>query len=122
MNGSLYSTRAFNQIQPDPGLKRDVDKMLKEQYKQVKALIERNKPAVTAIAEGLLEKNELEEEEILARIAAAEGNGAHPHSDDPVMLTVARREADATPVEVVAEAKPSEQRAERDGPPVSHAA
>lgn len=92
MNGSLYSYRAFNQVQPDPALKREVDKMLKEQYKQVKALLERNKPAVVAIAEGLLEKSELDEDEIKARVAAAEGKGANPVLEGSTVVVLAQQQ------------------------------
>ena len=70
MNGSLYSVRAFGEMTPDPVMKREIDKLLKEQYKKVKTLIESNKEAVAAIAEGLLQKDELDEDEIKALVEA----------------------------------------------------
>ncbi len=70
MNGSLYSVRAFGEMTPDPVMKREIDKLLKEQYKKVKMLIESNKEAVAAIAEGLLQKDELDEDEIKALVEA----------------------------------------------------
>jgi ATP-dependent Zn protease len=45
--------------------------MLKDQYKKVKALLEANKDAVAAIAEALLLKNELDEEEVRALVETA---------------------------------------------------
>jgi len=71
MNGSLYSVRAFGESAPDPVMKREIDKMLKDQYKKVKALLEANKDAVAAIAEALLLKNELDEEEVRALVETA---------------------------------------------------
>ena len=73
MNGSLYSVRAFGEMVPDPVMKREIDKMLKDQYKKVKLLLESNKEAVAAIAEGLLEKDELDGDEIKERVEAVEG-------------------------------------------------
>ena len=72
MNGSLYSARAFGQIQPDAQVKRAIEKMLKEEYEKIKAFIYANRHAVAAIAEGLLQKDELDEDEVKALVAEAE--------------------------------------------------
>lgn len=64
MNGDLYSARAFHEIVPDAQSKREIKKLLKEEYQKVKTLIETNRDTVAALAEALLEKSELDEEEI----------------------------------------------------------
>jgi len=95
MNGTLYSTRAFNEVTPNEKMKREIDKMLREQYALVKALLEENKPSVIAIAEGLLLENELEEDEIKELVETAErgkdsqtGSNHLPFStDQPEMVT-----------------------------------
>ena len=100
MNGSLYSTRAFGEGAPDPGMKKEIDKVLKEQYKKVKLLLEENKEAVTAIADGLLEKDELDDEEITERVEAAERAKAARRSNGPLPLPGTRSESSsATAVE-----------------------
>jgi cell division protease FtsH len=85
MNGSFYSTRAFGQLAPDAGMKREIDKLLKEQFEAVKGLLVENREAVAAIAEGLLEQDELDEEEIKARIEAAEAGRAVGVAPAPVV-------------------------------------
>ncbi|HEX9017205.1 MAG TPA: AAA family ATPase, partial [Chloroflexota bacterium] len=95
MNGTLYSSRAFNEMQPDPHMKKEIDKILKEQFKKVKLLLESNKDAVAAIAEGLLEKDELEEEEIKAAVEAVEERQkaeAATRAREPIPLPVYHRE------------------------------
>ena len=93
MNGSLYSVRAFGEMTPDPVMKREIDKLLKEQYKKVKTLIESNKEAVAAIAEGLLQKDELDEDEITEIVAAAELSKASARrpASAPLPLPVATK-------------------------------
>ncbi|MCL4369978.1 MAG: AAA family ATPase [Chloroflexi bacterium] len=86
MNGSLYSVRAFGEMTPDPVMKREIDKMLKDQYKKVKLLLESNKEAVAGIAEGLLLKDELDEEEIRERVQAAESTSSTTLSTPPIRL------------------------------------
>ncbi|KAB8143337.1 AAA family ATPase [Chloroflexia bacterium SDU3-3] len=57
----------------NPELKARMDRILNEQYARVKALIEQNKEAVSAIAEALILRNELTDidvAEILARVEA----------------------------------------------------
>ncbi|MBI2953073.1 MAG: AAA family ATPase [Chloroflexi bacterium] len=72
MNGELYSARAFNETVPDAHTKRQISKVLREEYQKVKALVEANRETVVAIAEGLLQKNELDEEEIELIVAGVE--------------------------------------------------
>jgi len=91
MNGTLYSSRAFGEVVPDPSMKKSIDKMLKEEYRKVKTLVEENREAVVAIAEGLLEKDELEEEEIKERIALAEANGRQGNGSNLVRIRRSRK-------------------------------
>jgi cell division protease FtsH len=86
MNGSLYSYRAFGQMTPDPVLKKEIDKLLKEQYAKVKQLLDTNRGAVVALAEALLVNNELDEDEINAAIAQAEAVRAQALASGPVTL------------------------------------
>jgi len=72
MNGTLYSSRAFHETVPDRSMKRDIDKMLRDQYEAVKSLLESNREAVIAIAEGLLQKDELDADEVGQLIQTAE--------------------------------------------------
>ena len=72
MNGSLYSVRAFNETTPDTAMKQEIDKLLKEQYEKVRQLLENNRESVIAIAEALLEKDELDENEVKALVESVE--------------------------------------------------
>jgi hypothetical protein len=90
MNGTLYSSRAFNEQTPDPGMKKEIDKMLRDQYKKVRQLLEENRESVMTIAEGLLEKNELDEDEIRDRVAAVEAAKEELKHSMPLPLPVAR--------------------------------
>ncbi|MHB0870989.1 MAG: AAA family ATPase [Chloroflexota bacterium] len=112
MNGSLYSTRAFGEGAPDPVMKREIDKMLKDQYKKVKLLLETNREAVAAIAEGLLEKSELDEDEIKDLVAGVEQEKARRVTSGPIPLPVAHRkdgkEADAARAASVVESAPAD--------------
>src|SRR5713226_5611760 len=86
MGGSLYAPMAFGQWQPDGELKHQIEVLLDEQYKKVKVLLEANRESVTAIAEALLIREELDGDEVLeivreveeriARRAAEEREGA----------------------------------------------
>jgi ATP-dependent Zn protease len=64
--GGLYQAATSS-----PDLKPRVDKILNEEYRKIKTLIENNKEAVTALAEALILRNELTDidvSEILARV------------------------------------------------------
>src|SRR5207302_10256064 len=85
--GSLCAPLAFGQWQPDGELKHQIEMLLDEQYKSVKILLEANRETVTAIAEALLIREELDGDEVLEivreveeRVArrAAEGREATP--------------------------------------------
>lgn len=64
MGGSLYSSLAFNEVAPDPRMKAQIEKLLDEQYQMAARLLSDHAPAVHAIAEGLLEREELDVDEI----------------------------------------------------------
>ena len=74
MDESFYSYYTFGaQGLASPEVKGRVEKILNEEYRKVKHLIETNKEAVTAIAEALILRNELTDidvNEILARVEA----------------------------------------------------
>lgn len=56
-----------------PDMKPRIDKILNEEYRKIKTLLENNKEALTAIAEALILRNELTDidvDEILARVEA----------------------------------------------------
>jgi ATP-dependent metalloprotease FtsH len=95
MSGSLYSNLAFMETQPDPKLKREIERLLDQQFAKVKAFLDDHRDEVIAIAEQLLEKEDLTGDDVLdilndleqrKRIAAASApsNGvALPASADP---------------------------------------
>lgn len=72
MDGSLYSARAFNEMVPDERTKARIERVLDEEFKNVKKLLQENKDAVSAIAEGLLQKGELDGDEIAQIIQEVE--------------------------------------------------
>jgi cell division protease FtsH len=76
MDGTLYSSRAFNEMVPDGGAKRKIEKVLDTQFKEVKQLLDNNRDAVTAIAMGLLSKGELDGDEIANLVRDAEAKQA----------------------------------------------
>jgi ATP-dependent Zn protease len=71
MGDSLFSYAALGGIQADGALREPVEKLIAEEYRKVKKLLEENKDAVIAIAEALILRNELTDidvDEILARV------------------------------------------------------
>jgi ATP-dependent Zn protease len=74
MDGSFFSYLTFGmQGLSNADMKQRVEKILDTEYRKVKALIDANKEAVTAIAEALILRNELTDidvHEILARVEA----------------------------------------------------
>jgi FAD/FMN-containing dehydrogenase len=85
MNGSLYSSAAFGDGSPDPGMKKEIEKLLREQFLKVKHLLDLNHELVVAIAESLLVRLELNgddliriEEEIERRRRLGEGPAKLP--------------------------------------------
>jgi hypothetical protein len=74
MGDTLFSYGAFGGIQPDSSMREPVERLISEEYRKIKRLIENNKEAVIAIAEALILRNELTDidvDEILARVEAA---------------------------------------------------
>jgi hypothetical protein len=65
MNGSLYSSAAFGEGAPDPGMKKEVDKLLREQFLRVKHLLDNHRELVIAIAETLLQRLELNGDDLI---------------------------------------------------------
>ena len=64
MNGTFYSGLAFGQVVPDAPIKREIDKLLKEQYRLVKQLLLDHWDECVAVAETLLDRLELDAEEV----------------------------------------------------------
>ena len=95
MNGTLYSSRAFNEMTPDPPMKKEIDKMLREQFKNVKDLLLNHRETVAAIAEGLLEKDELDEDEIRAIVDEHERARAEQAASQPVPLPLAHQDGES---------------------------
>ncbi|MBF6589005.1 MAG: AAA family ATPase [Ktedonobacterales bacterium] len=59
-------------VYTDPGVRAEVESLLRQAYTDVRALLERHRAAVVAVAEALLAREELESDEILELIAQAE--------------------------------------------------
>jgi cell division protease FtsH len=80
MDGSFYSSLVFGmEGVGSPDMKLRVEKLLSEEYRKVKQLLDNNKEGVIAIAEALILRNELTDidvNEILARVEAQ-----HPFVD-----------------------------------------
>ena len=95
MNGTLYSSRAFNEMTPDPPMKKEIDKMLREQFKKVKELLQAHQETVAAIAEGLLEKNELDEDEIKAIADQHDRARLEPAAVEPIPLPLPRHDGES---------------------------
>ncbi|HZQ97364.1 MAG TPA: AAA family ATPase [Chloroflexota bacterium] len=64
MNGTFYSGLAFGQVVPDAPTKREIDKLLREQYREVKQLLLDHWDECIAVAESLLDRLELDAEEV----------------------------------------------------------
>jgi len=63
MNGSLTSIAAFGGA-PDPGMRKEIDKLLRDQFLKVKMLLDENRDLVIAVAEELLDRLELRTDEL----------------------------------------------------------
>jgi ATP-dependent Zn protease len=64
MDGSLYSALPYNQMVPDLFRKQRIERILAHQYENVKRLLEANREALIALAEELLARDELNEQQI----------------------------------------------------------
>jgi cell division protease FtsH len=73
MAGSLYAVGAFGEPpHPDPKQKRDIEKILEDQFKKVKALLAQYHGAADEIVDRLLDKGDLRGEEVIDIIAQFE--------------------------------------------------
>jgi ATP-dependent Zn protease len=73
MNGSLMSLRgSLTGPGAGGGPSREVDRLLDQQFKRVKMLVEENRAATIAIAEALIEKHSLMGDEVYDLVAKAE--------------------------------------------------
>ena len=64
MDGSLYSSLLYNQVVPDLLRKRRIERILEHQLANAKRLLEANSAATVAVAEALLVRDELNEEQL----------------------------------------------------------
>lgn len=64
MNGSLYSIAPFREM-PDAKMKRDIDKILEEQFKKVKQLLAEYREAADDLVDRLLEQGDLTGDEVI---------------------------------------------------------
>ena len=72
MNGTLYSAAGTGEMLPDAKAKREIDRLLERQFKRVKGMLAENRDVVVAVAEELLEKNELSGDEVMEIMSRAE--------------------------------------------------
>jgi ATP-dependent Zn protease len=88
MNGSLVSLGgqlgAMGMGGAGGGGGREVERVLDQNFKRVKMLIEEHRAATIAIAEGLIEKHALTGDEVYELVDRAEGRlNGHSHHDEP---------------------------------------
>ena len=69
---SAAATMAPERVYTDPVLRREVEALLRQAYTAVRALLERHRAAVEAVAEGLIVREELDSDEIEELIRQAE--------------------------------------------------
>ena len=77
MNGSLYSTAAFGEGLPDGAMKKDIDRLLREQFLKVKQLLDEHREIVIAIAETLLQRLELNGDDLYRIMEEVERRKVH---------------------------------------------
>jgi len=70
---SAPATAAPERIYTDPALRHEAETLLRQAYTEVRDLLSRHRAAVVAVAEALLEREELDSDEILELIQQAEG-------------------------------------------------
>ncbi len=75
MNGSLYAVGAFGDG-PDPRMKREIERILEEQFKRVKHLLIEYRGAADDLVDALIEKEDLLGDEVMEIIAAYEARTA----------------------------------------------
>jgi cell division protease FtsH len=64
MNGTLFQPAAVGELVPDDKAKKEIERLLEQQFKKIKALLHEHSDEVHAIAEQLLEKEELTGDEV----------------------------------------------------------
>lgn len=69
---SAAATMAPERMYTDPALREQAERLLRQAYNEVRALLERRRKAVIAVAEALLEREELDSDEIEQLIHEAE--------------------------------------------------
>src|SRR5262249_37023406 len=69
---SAAATMAPQDVYTDPELRKEVERLLRRAYNEVKALFQQHRAAVVAVAEALLVREELHADEILELIRQAE--------------------------------------------------
>jgi cell division protease FtsH len=69
---SAAATMAPERMYTDPTLREQAEKLLRQAYTEVRALLERHRKALIAVAEALLEREELDSDEIEQLIREAE--------------------------------------------------
>jgi ATP-dependent Zn protease len=73
MNGSLYQPTTLGELTPDARSKKEIERLLEQQFKMVKSMLDENRDEVHAVAERLLDAEELtgdEVQEILVEVGA----------------------------------------------------
>jgi ATP-dependent Zn protease len=86
MNGTFYSNAAFGQWQPDGQQKREIERLLDQQFHKVRAFLDSNRDILIAIAETLLQKEDLAGEEVYEIIENVEKRRMNGHSGEDVPL------------------------------------
>jgi cell division protease FtsH len=69
---SAPATAAPERMYTDPVLRKEVEALLRQAYTEVRALLDKNRAAVIAVAEALIVREELDGDEILTLIAQSE--------------------------------------------------
>jgi ATP-dependent Zn protease len=64
MNGSLYQPTTLGEITPDARSKKEIERLLEQQFKMVKSMLDENRDEVHAVAERLLDAEELTGDEV----------------------------------------------------------
>jgi len=70
---SAAATMAPERLYTDPTLRREAEELLRQAYTAVRALLDEHRAAVIAVAEALIEREDLNHDEIIDLIDRAEG-------------------------------------------------
>jgi ATP-dependent Zn protease len=80
MNGSLYQAPALGEYLPDAKSKKEIERLLEQQFKKVKMMLESHREEVHAIAAQLVERLELTGDEVFEIIAEVEQKRAQSNN------------------------------------------